>query len=298
MKYRNSILFLLPAAVISMAIVSACQKKEVPSQSSQETQGTLGTPSTMTPSSHEDPDGYWTCSMHPQVHQHEKGKCPICGMDLIHVEAKKKTEGSSREMDSTPQNGMQVSAQQLRLASVSRYTVSRKDLSISLPVSGSLLSSNEVVLQIYESDLGLVKVGSDFSGNASAAPQEELKGKIKSIDPMIDPTSRTLRVMGVLDSMPQKMVSDGGFHGVITTQIKDQLVIPEDSVLHAGTRDLVYLISSDNQIHSKTVVIGAKSSNEYQVFAGLNEGDIISSGPNFLLDSESKIRGGNDQTNH
>lgn len=27
----------------------------------------------------------WTCSMHPQIRQHEPGKCPICGMDLIPV---------------------------------------------------------------------------------------------------------------------------------------------------------------------------------------------------------------------
>ena len=25
----------------------------------------------------------WTCSMHPQIRQHEPGECPICGMDLI-----------------------------------------------------------------------------------------------------------------------------------------------------------------------------------------------------------------------
>ncbi len=29
----------------------------------------------------------WTCSMHPQVHESEPGQCPICGMDLIPVEA-------------------------------------------------------------------------------------------------------------------------------------------------------------------------------------------------------------------
>jgi hypothetical protein len=27
--------------------------------------------------------GYYTCSMHPQVHQIKAGKCPICGMDLV-----------------------------------------------------------------------------------------------------------------------------------------------------------------------------------------------------------------------
>lgn len=29
----------------------------------------------------------WTCSMHPQIRQNEPGKCPICGMDLIPVDA-------------------------------------------------------------------------------------------------------------------------------------------------------------------------------------------------------------------
>ena len=29
----------------------------------------------------------WTCSMHPQVRQPRPGDCPICGMDLIPVEA-------------------------------------------------------------------------------------------------------------------------------------------------------------------------------------------------------------------
>ncbi|MBL6447148.1 efflux RND transporter periplasmic adaptor subunit [Fulvivirga sp. 29W222] len=29
----------------------------------------------------------WTCSMHPQIRQHEPGKCPICGMDLIPLQS-------------------------------------------------------------------------------------------------------------------------------------------------------------------------------------------------------------------
>ena len=28
---------------------------------------------------------WWTCSMHPQIHQPKQGKCPICFMDLIPV---------------------------------------------------------------------------------------------------------------------------------------------------------------------------------------------------------------------
>ena len=280
MKYK--ILF-LSFAILSTVLIASCNHKENSS------------PNTVDQASHEDPDGYWTCPMHPQVHQHEKGKCPICGMDLVHVDSPKKTEKSSSDTNSIPSSkGIQVTDKQLGIIAIGRYTVSRKDLTVSIPVSGSILSSKEIVFQIYESDLALVKTGSKFVGYSSSSPQESMKGKITSVDSMLDPTTRTLKVFGVLDQPVQNSVSDGGVHGKITTQLKNQIVIPEDAVLHTGTRDLVYLISSDNQASPMPVVLGSKSAEEYQIFAGLNDGDVISTGPNFLLDSESKIRGGND----
>lgn len=36
-------------------------------------------------SSHSQEADFWTCSMHPHIHQDEAGKCPVCGMDLIPV---------------------------------------------------------------------------------------------------------------------------------------------------------------------------------------------------------------------
>lgn len=32
-------------------------------------------------------DSQWTCSMHPEVRQAESGSCPLCGMDLVQVDA-------------------------------------------------------------------------------------------------------------------------------------------------------------------------------------------------------------------
>ncbi len=33
---------------------------------------------------------YYTCPMHPQIHQDKPGKCPICGMTLIKKEEDQK----------------------------------------------------------------------------------------------------------------------------------------------------------------------------------------------------------------
>ena len=32
----------------------------------------------------------WTCPMHPQIRKDQPGKCPICGMDLVRVQALEK----------------------------------------------------------------------------------------------------------------------------------------------------------------------------------------------------------------
>jgi len=37
--------------------------------------------------------GYWTCTMHPEIHKTESGKCPICGMTLVF---KKSDKGAAK----------------------------------------------------------------------------------------------------------------------------------------------------------------------------------------------------------
>ena len=59
-------------------------------------------------------DVYYTCSMHPQVHEDKPGQCPICKMDLIAVK-----KGS-------PQNAMdeiELNAQQIQLGNIHTDTI-------------------------------------------------------------------------------------------------------------------------------------------------------------------------------
>ncbi len=237
---------------------------------------------------HEDPEGYYTCPMHPQVHEHKPGKCPICGMALVKVSG----DDKKLQTEAVKENEMKVSDRQLQLAGISKYTVMRKDLTFVLPVAGRWISSQEIAFQVYESDLKKIRIGSDFMGSSSTSSEEKFVGKIRSIDNLIDPSSRTVRVIGTLRKPAKGVILDRGFFGEIRSTEKSQLAIPEQAVLHTGARDLVYLISEDNKLKPVPVTLGAKAEGEeYQVLSGLTEGDVISSGPNFLIDSEAKIRG-------
>jgi multidrug efflux pump subunit AcrA (membrane-fusion protein) len=228
---------------------------------------------------------YWTCPMHPQVHLDHTGECPICHMKLVQVNA--------QEVKSAESNRSQIQAtsDQLDLIGVQKEQVERMDLHLSIPVSGRLLSSSSIAFQIYESDLHFIQPGLTFSGQSSFVPDGEITGVITSVDSIVDPTSRTIRVIGRIQNGPKGLISETTFSGVVTSIRKNSVAIPESAVLHTGTGDLVYVFSEGNKLSARKIILGAKTEGFYEVVSGLEQGEYISSGPNFLIDSEAKIRG-------
>lgn len=241
---------------------------------------------------HQDPEGYFTCPMHPEVHEHKPSACPICGMALVKVSNKKVNE------DKSDINGVSFSAKQMQLAATSKYIVVKKNLIANIPLSGRIVSSREVSFQVYESDISFIKNGLNFKGTLSSAPDDFLTGKIHHIEHLIDPSSRTISVIGVLDKVTSRTIVDISFYGEVEVKLLNQIAVPEEAIFHTGDRDLVYVFSGDNILQPRPVVVGTKAGNEYQIISGLSENEIISSGANFLIDSEAKIRGANDKTHH
>jgi len=268
-------LFKIFLTVGLICIMSGCKPKTAPV--------TQTTTSATTTTEHTDPDGYWTCPMHPQIHQHEKGNCPICGMALIHV------DGVQTKSKATP--SIEINEAQIQNVQLSKYTVVRKDVTVVIPVSGRLISSREVSFQVYESDLSVIKTGSEFVGFTSTSSEKKISGRITRIDNLVDPSSRTIRVSGQLQESLSQTILESGFQGEIQVQLKDQIVIPEEALLFTGMKNRVYVFSNDTKLEPREVQVGIKANKEYQILSGLKEGDVISASANFLLDSEAKIRG-------
>ncbi len=233
---------------------------------------------------------YWTCPMHPQIHMDHSGECPICHMKLVQVKAQQvQAVESSRSQ-------VQASPDQLTLIGVQKQQVERMDLNLAIPISGRLLSSSSVAFQVYESDLHFIRPGLTFKGQSSFVPDGEITGVIASVDSIVDPTSRTVRVVGQIQKGPKGLISETTFSGVVTVTRKGSVAIPESSVLHTGTGDLVYVFVDGGKLAARKIMLGAKTEGFYEVVSGLEPGEFISSGPNFLIDSEAKIRGTSEGT--
>jgi hypothetical protein len=232
---------------------------------------------------------YWTCAMHPQIHSDHAGECPICHMKLVEVKEANQTQSSSNQEETRA--SVQTTSAQLPLVGIQKTEVEKMTLKMKIPVSGRFLSSSSVAFQIYESDLRYVTPGLTFKGASSFYPDDEVMGVISSVDSIVDPTSRTVRVVGTIRKGPRGTPSETGFRGDIEIELKDRIAIPESSVLHTGSGDLVYVFTKGNELSPRKVALGLKTEGFYDVLQGVSVGETISSGPNFLIDSESKIRG-------
>jgi Cu(I)/Ag(I) efflux system membrane fusion protein len=73
---------------------------------------------------------YYTCSMHPQVHEDHPGNCPICGMKLIKVEM--------AASDNKEAGGIRLTASQMQLAGIQTDTVREENTGAQKTVAGTV----------------------------------------------------------------------------------------------------------------------------------------------------------------
>ncbi len=73
-------------------------------------------------------ESYYTCSMHPQIHEEKPGKCPICGMTLIEV----KNNGDPMT------DGIMLSDQQVQLGNIRVDTIGKGKIGNSTVLNATL----------------------------------------------------------------------------------------------------------------------------------------------------------------
>lgn len=388
---------------------------------------------------------YWTCSMHPSVRSERKGKCPLCGMDLIPVyetaepeqnvqqahegyygcgvkeeghcphcdEGKpdaqcicgghsfmikadkpincpvckkplKKIEPKEMPERKEPEgeraaSKVKLNKQQIELAGIKTEPVEKRRLSKVIRAAGTIAYDPELAVaeeefltalqtrekvrnspdsdviaraedilnrsktrlkllglsdeqianlqkqstadqslilpqtkmwvyaQIYEYELGWVKVGQEAKITTDVYPGEEFKGKVVSISPVIDPKTRSTRVRIEVDNPDLKLKPQMYMNVVIENvyeAAKDEgdtvLAVPKDAVLDTGVRKIVYLQGEKGEFIGREIKVGPLASSEtegvrvqfYPVLNGLNEGEVVVTKGNFLIDSQSQLTGG------
>jgi Cu(I)/Ag(I) efflux system membrane fusion protein len=81
---------------------------------------------------------YYTCSMHPQVHEEQPGNCPICGMKLIKVEL----------TDANNADEIILNATQLQLAGIQTDTIREENTGGEKTLTGTVTTNENTASEL------------------------------------------------------------------------------------------------------------------------------------------------------
>jgi len=144
---------------------------------------------------------------------------------------------------------------------------------------------------IYAYELPWVAAGDKVEMTLSSLPGRTFTGKLAYIYPYGEAKTRTIKVRLEFDNpdlaLKPEMFSEVTIH---SGKQVDALVVPDESVVRSGTRNLIFISIKGGKFEPREVKLGLSSEGYVQVLAGLREGELIVTSSQFLIDSESKLR--------
>lgn len=147
-----------------------------------------------------------------------------------------------------------------------------------------------IYASVFESDLPWVKPGDAVTVEVPGAANS-YSSQISSIDPRIDPGTRTATLRIRLSDVVQELRPDMFVKVRVKGEGGAALLVPATAVLATGKRHLVYLDRGEGKYEALAIKLGRRGSDQVEVIEGLKEGDLVVTQGNFLLDSESSLQG-------
>ena len=147
-----------------------------------------------------------------------------------------------------------------------------------------------VEAEIYESELPLASVGQEAEVVLPYLPDKRFRGKVSFVYPYLSDQTRTGRVRIELSNPDFELRPDMYADVELKVDRGERLVVPAEAVLHAGPRRLVFLDLGEGRLKPQEIDIGVKSGDDYEVLAGLEEGDVVVASGNFLIAAESRLK--------
>ena len=148
------------------------------------------------------------------------------------------------------------------------------------------------IAEVNETDLSTIKLGSKVKLKLKAYPGEEFTGKVTFIYPVINSQTRTVKIRSEFSSQNNKLKPQMYGETVFLDDAGTGLLVPADAVIFSGNKNVVWVKTADGMFEGRSVELGQKFGDKYQIISGLNEGDEVAASGGFLIDSESQLKTG------
>ncbi len=154
------------------------------------------------------------------------------------------------------------------------------------------LSSVWVLADVFEQDVGLLRLGQEAKLRIVAYPDKAFSGKVVFIYPTIDTDTRTAKVRIELAN-PGGLLKPAMFANVELASGQPgakTLAVPDSAVLDSGTQQIVLVRRGEGLFEPRSVKLGTRADGYIAVNDGLKAGDEVVVRANFLIDAESNLK--------
>lgn len=134
----------------------------------------------------------------------------------------------------------------------------------------------QVVADVYERDLALVKVSQVARVNVEAYPDADFAAVVASIGDVVDPNTRTIKVRAWVDNQDHRLKPE--MFARLRLDIGDAnpfLAIPKEAVVEVDGKHFVYVVEAPDKYVKREVRVSNVSSDMVRVLQGLSPGQRI-----------------------
>jgi Barrel-sandwich domain of CusB or HlyD membrane-fusion/Carboxypeptidase Taq (M32) metallopeptidase len=132
------------------------------------------------------------------------------------------------------------------------------------------LSTVWVYAEMFQNDLGRVKVGNPASITVDAYPGETFPARVSFIWPEVDRETRRARVRLEIPNPQMKLLLGMYVDVKISVPLGDQLAIPASGVFQSGTRQIAFVDHGGGSFEPRDIELGVRAGDDFIVLKGLD----------------------------
>ncbi|GIL06401.1 efflux RND transporter periplasmic adaptor subunit [Betaproteobacteria bacterium PRO7] len=152
------------------------------------------------------------------------------------------------------------------------------------------LSTVWLIADVFEQDIGRVRVGSRATVLLEAYPGQRFDGRVTYVYPTLKPETRSAQVRIELPNPGGRLKPAMYAQVELTTGATTVLAVPNSAVIDSGARRVVIVDRGEGRFEPREVKLGGKGDEFTAVLDGVKEGESVVVAANFLIDAESNLK--------
>lgn len=188
-----------------------------------------------------------------------------------------------------------VESAKLRLKVLGLSDGQISSLSLKSSAGSSLLIPKQgeniwIYAEVFEMDLDSIQPGLDVTISGGSLGSEVIQGIVASVDRVINPASRTAKVRISVPNAKAFLRPEAYVDVTIRSPLGEQLSVPFDAVLDSGKESWIF-VAKDGQFEPRKINVKFRAGDDVAISSGAIDGEKIVTSANFLIDSESRLKG-------